>query len=308
MSSISPTKLAARFMNLDVDRGAGFTDHEGAVGNDSAEQWDTAFPTKPNKPSADPGTDPSHLQTMVRSHQNQLATLQNMMGSLVSTVDKMAARLHKTARKSGDTSSDSSSSGSEEAGYTPPQRTAVVGPFKTRSRHKFSLRPYLPRGERRPNSFAAYVSAFTALIIAVSQAGHPVAGLLDHLRFVSDKAMTRVYATEAIINYDEDVRRLAEAHGLEAFSYGHPELIHKHLGVDGTLQMLRSKSKVKSGPTQMSSSSSRDSGACWQWNYRQCVNKSCGRRHICYLCFSSAHSQRDCTNVRRMDPARHGST
>ena len=111
VSSISPTKLAARFMNLDVDRGAGFTDHEGAVGNDSAEQWDTAFPTKPNKPSADPGTNPSHLQTMVRSHQNQLATLQNMMGSLVSTVDKMAARLHKTARKSGDTSSDSSSSG-----------------------------------------------------------------------------------------------------------------------------------------------------------------------------------------------------
>ena len=43
VSSISPTKLAARFMNLDVDRGAGFTDHEGAVGNDSAEQWDTAF-------------------------------------------------------------------------------------------------------------------------------------------------------------------------------------------------------------------------------------------------------------------------
>ena len=72
VSSISPTKLAARFMNLDVDRGAGFTDHEGAVGNDSAEQWDTAFPTKPNKPSTDPGTDPSHLQTMVRSHQNQL--------------------------------------------------------------------------------------------------------------------------------------------------------------------------------------------------------------------------------------------
>ena len=131
VSSISPTKLAARFMNLDVDRGAGFTDHEGAVGNDSAEQWDTAFPTKPNKPSADPGTDPSHLQTMVRSHQNQLATLQNMMGSLVSTVDKMAARLHKTARKSGDTSSDSSSSGSEEADYTPPpSKDRGGGPFQ----------------------------------------------------------------------------------------------------------------------------------------------------------------------------------
>ena len=117
-------------MNLDVDRGAGFTDHEGAVGNDSAEQWDTAFPTKPNKPSADPGTDPSNLQTMVRSHQNQLATLQNMMGSLVSTVDKMAARLHKTARKSGDTSSDSSSSDSEEAGYTPPSKDRGGGPFQ----------------------------------------------------------------------------------------------------------------------------------------------------------------------------------
>ena len=96
VSSISPAKLAARFMNLDVDRVAGFTDYEGAVGNDSAEQWDTAFPTKP---SNDPGTDPSHLQAMVHSHQNQLSTLQNMMGSLESTVDKMAARLHKTAKK-----------------------------------------------------------------------------------------------------------------------------------------------------------------------------------------------------------------
>ena len=168
VSSISAAKLAARFMNLDVDRGAGFTDHEGAVGNDSAEQWGTAFPTKSNKPSNDPDTDPSHLQAMVRSHQNQRSTLQNIMGSLVSTADKMAARLHKTAKKSDDTSSDSSSSGSEEA----------------RSRHKFSLRPYLPRGERRPTSFGVYVSGFTALIIGVSQAGHPVAGLLDHLRFL----------------------------------------------------------------------------------------------------------------------------
>ena len=101
------------------------------------------------------------------------------------------------------------------------------------------------------------LSALLALVLAVSTAGYVITGMLDHLRFLADKAASKSHTTESLIAYDEDVRLLAEHEGLSAFSYGHQSFINKNLGADSLPVQTGKKTK---GKGQYASSASSNTG------------------------------------------------
>ena len=57
-------------------------------------------------------------------------------------------------------------------------------------------------------------------VLVVSTAGLAITSMLDHLRFISNKAASKAHITKSLISYDEELRRLAEHKRLSAFSYG----------------------------------------------------------------------------------------
>ena len=91
-----------------------------------------------------------------------------------------------------------------------------VPQFKSKSKlHKFALKAYLTKSGTKPVTFA-----LLALVVAVSTAGYAITGMLDHLRFLSDKAASKSHTTKSLTAYDDEVCKLTEIEGLPAFSYG----------------------------------------------------------------------------------------
>ena len=259
-----------------------------------------------------PAAGNSELLQIVKIQQEQMralhATVAQMNTNIVSLTSK--ARKVKTKVPDVDTDTDTESesdSSVDERRATIDSPVSTVPEFKSTSkRHKFSLKRYLPRNVTKIVTFSGLVSAFLALVLAVMAAGHSATGMLEHLRFLSDKAASKSYLTESLITYDGEVRTIAETEGLGAFTYGHQSLINKHLGVESTVG-LNKKPKAKN-QYQASASSNltsigeiKEFSICWWWNYRICTNKFCRRQHICYVCYGSNHCQKDCKNRKHQE-------
>ena len=123
---------------------------------------------------------------------------------------------------------------------------------------------------------------------------------------VAEKAERRVFASEALIGYDESVKDSAKENGLSAFKKVDPANIVKHLSYDGTQLAVNSRR-----PNTSRNTSSRGSGsgptlnhnfACIKFNFAQggCkAGSSCRYKHICSACGGPGHSNGDCPNVDR---------
>ena len=196
------------------------------------------------------------LLDIVRLQQEQERALTVSMEKTSTNMSQIAKKVSKNRKSSKslqpavflDTSGTSSDSDAEDLEHRPSLASPAVGvpEFRNESkRHKFSLKAYLPKTVSKPVTFAMLLSALLALVLAVSTAGYAITGMLDHLRFLADKAAAKSHTTESLIAYDEDVRRLAEHEGLSAFSYGHQSFINKNLGADSSLSRLAKIRKAR---------------------------------------------------------------
>ena len=150
------------------------------------------------------------------------------------------------------------------------------------------------------------LSALLALVLAVSTAGYAITGMLDHLRFLADKAAAKSHTTESLIAYDEEVRRLAEHEGLSAFSYGHQSFINKNLGADSLSAQTGKKTKGEGQYLTPPTSNTvyealRENKTCWYRNYKSCTNSYCIKDHICYLYYGVGHGVGHCKNTKWPD-------
>ena len=254
----------------------------------------------------------SEILQIVCIQQERMKALHSTIARMDKNISSLSGKVRKVKNQvpeipsDTDTESDDSS-GTDERRVSIDAPAASVPEFRSSSkRHKFSLKRYMPRNVTKLVTFAGLVSALLALILAVQTAGHSVTGMLEHLRFVSDKAASKSYMTESLFTYDEEVRNLAESEGLKAFSYGNQGLINKHLGVESTIALAK-KAKPKGQyfiPHSTSNSSMnepKESNICWFWNYRTCTNRGCRRLHICYFCYGTNHCQKDCKSKKTPD-------
>ena len=258
------------------------------------------------------------LLDIVRIQQEQMKALHLSIEKMNSNMSELSKKVSKNKKSSkalrpqgvSDLSDTSSDTDSDDMDRRPSLASPAIGVPEFRSdskRHKFSLKAYLPKTVTKPVTFAVLISALLALVMAVSTAGFLITGMLDHLRFLSDKASTKSHTTESLIAYDEEVRRLAEHEGLSAFTYGHQSFINKHLGADSLAVQTGKKAKSTKGAYNSPPSPSnvyeslRENKICWYWNYRTCTNSFCKKEHICYLCYGQNHKQGGCKNTLRQE-------
>ena len=103
---------------------------------------------------------------------------------------------------------------------------------------KFDLRRFLPATQRRRplviESTEKLCYLLTRLIEDLSGRGFNVTGLLSHISFVTLMASSGVYTSEALVNYDADMRERAREFGVSAFTGSDSHLVNLHLGTGGT--------------------------------------------------------------------------
>lgn len=123
---------------------------------------------------------------------------------------------------------------------------------------------------------------------------------LEHLNFISVRAMHDSYKDTAHIQYDAAVRKEAEYKGFAAFSqanngasvihYGSENMRQKKAGVQGAGQSSR-----RSGGLGVEKAGKRN---CFRWNREGGCDKGedeCGFGHWCAKCGSKAHNRVKCT-------------
>ena len=114
---------------------------------------------------------------------------------------------------------------------------------------------------------------------------------LEHIEFISVRAMHDDFRDSTHIEYDTAIRRLAESLGFEAFSQSHSGISVKYYGA----QNMKSKaSKFSKRTTDRYNDQKR---YCFRWNKEWGCSKTeeeCGYLHVCSKCSSKNHKRSEC--------------
>ena len=148
-----------------------------------------------------------------------------------------------------------------------------------------------------------------SLVLELSEEGYEVTGVMEHVRFLAEKANTRTYTTQSWARYDEAVRSKARKVGLSAYSGGDLELSTRFLGADATREVRKQKlsavSKFRGG--RQGWPRDKDAGqmrVCLAYNEGCCTFQNCRYSHVCLLCKEVGHVQSECDNCVRKKPSK----
>ena len=120
---------------------------------------------------------------------------------------------------------------------------------------------------------------------------YDVKAILEHLEFISVRAVHNGFVDSTHVEYDIAVRKLAESVGFEAFSQKDAGMSVKHYGA---LNMCTSKSSY---PKHFTDRSSDQRTTCFHWNKEFGCPKTeeeCSYPHTCSKCFSKTHKRSEC--------------
>ena len=148
------------------------------------------------------------------------------------------------------------------------------------------------------------------MALSVYKKKRDIRGFLEHVILVAEKADGPLFASEALIQYDESVKLAAKEHGPKSFRKIDPANIVKHLSYDGTqvaVNAKRSSHPAKKGPSSSMGPAQKSAGAshnfsCLKHNFTLggCRSGSfCRFKHICSACSSPQHINADCPNIDR---------
>ena len=158
------------------------------------------------------------------------------------------------------------------------------------------------------NTYERLVLANAKMALYLYKKKRNITGFLEHVILVAEKADGPLFASEALIQYDESVKLTAKEHGLKSFSKIDPANIVKHLSYDGTQVAMNAKRNIQvnkratgPAPAQKSAGTSHNF-SCLKHNFTLggCPKGSaCRFKHICSACSAPNHLNADCPNVDR---------
>ena len=170
------------------------------------------------------------------------------------------------------------------------------------------------------------INLLTRLMEDLSSRGFDITGLLQHISYISWMASTGIYAVEALVEYDFDMRDRAREHGCGAFCGGDTHLSNMYLGASGTKAYRSTKGQSRGasggpggpggqggsgGGGRVNSGGNRRQGFTgWRKtaaNLNICFEHAQGRqcggcrfKHEC-TCGSKDHGMLNCPNQNRRD-------
>ena len=183
---------------------------------------------------------------------------------------------------------------------------------------KFDLRRFLPAAERKKplhiDNPEKLLYLLTRLLDDLINRGFNVTGLIQHISYMSWMASTGIYSTDALVEYDYEMRDRARERGCGAFCGGDTHLSNMYLGANGTKSFRASKGGAKGGRQSGYNSGSggyggrrqgltgwrkvaADKGICFEHAQgRRC--DGCRYKHEC-SCGSKDHHMLGCPHFNR---------
>lgn len=121
-------------------------------------------------------------------------------------------------------------------------------------KHKFDH--FIPQavGQSHVYSIEEIVGASLALIDYRMNQNLPIGGYLSHLRFILERAASKVHKDQSLIDYDRFIRERAEALGPSVMGYGDLEGINRYLAVGSLRSTSAFGAPGSSGKRQSKSS------------------------------------------------------
>ena len=121
---------------------------------------------------------------------------------------------------------------------------------------------------------------------------------IAHISFIVSKAALNLYATDALIKYEEAVTERVLSCRYKDWSIADPECVALHLGADATYAVRQSgsrwvwQSSASFGPQRDFADWPKD--VCWLYNNTSCYFQRCKKSHICCKCKRRGHTMREC--------------
>ena len=255
-----------------------------------------------------------HVRRPDQSALNELASMENRMNSRMEKFESVIVNLVSGLSIPGKPSANT------EKVETPSASTSAVGAKQTRSerRHawggsdssdseaeletsaakdkkkqkrRFLHKNFLQRGES-VNDIDSLMMVTFRTMMELQEEGEDVSGILQHGLLLAEKSSKGVYKFEALLSYDELVRKRAGREGLSEFGNVRQEEVMKHFCFDNSIATEQKKaSKAKS---------KRAEKVCLRYNGDDgCVMKNCFYAHKCLACDDPGHPKRDCKNIKK---------
>ena len=148
-------------------------------------------------------------------------------------------------------------------------------------------------------TYRDFISAMTKVLKFVIELGIDPTNYVAHMNFITWKAALNVYATDALIRYEEGVTERVISGVYKDWSAADPECVALFLGADATYAIRQGgsrwqRSSSNSGSTRDFSDWPKD--ICWLFNNTNCYFPRCKKSHICAKCKKTGHTMRECKN------------
>ena len=170
------------------------------------------------------------------------------------------------------------------------------------SRSEYTLRKYLKGKESKDVRYDELMEAM--LSWAYIQDGWEVSDYrryIGHIKYIAQKARSRIYIDKAMVDYDAAVRELVDEHGLELFRKGNHECTMDHFSVENTRQAQEQRRAAAAALAQASGGKQKGGygpgkAPCKAFNYGKegCKDNHCRDAHKCAKCGRPSHKESDC--------------
>ena len=163
---------------------------------------------------------------------------------------------------------------------------------RKKQKRRFRHKNFLQRGESVNDIDSLMMVTFRTLL-ELKEEGEDVSGLLHHGLLLAEKSSKGVYKFDALLSYDEVVRKRAGRDGVSEFKNVKQEEVMKHFCFDNSVATEQKKS-VKGKPK------ARAEKVCLRYNGDDgCTMKNCYYAHRCLACDDQGHPKRDCKNIKK---------
>ena len=245
---------------------------------------------------------------------NELASLENRMNSRMEKFESVIVNLVSGLSIPGKVSAgqekkDVPSAAAAEPKQTKPEKNHAWGGSdssdseaemetsaakeRKKQKRRFRHKNYLQRGES-VNDIDSLMMVTFRTMLELQEEGEDTSGILQHGLLLAEKSSKGVYKFEALLSYDELIRKRAGREGTTEFGTVRQEEVMKHFCFDnciatGTDQKKATKMKAK-----------KSEKVCLRYNGDDgCTLKNCFYAHKCLACDDPSHPKRECKNIKK---------
>ena len=144
------------------------------------------------------------------------------------------------------------------------------------------------------NNFESLMVITFRTIKELADEGFDVTGIIDHGLLLAEKGSKACYKQEALLSYDEEIRKRAGRSGPEEFGRVVQEDILRYFSFDNSI--ANGSAATGSGRPNRKKSEK----VCIKFNSESgCHSKSCPFTHKCFVCDDPSHGKPACKQAKK---------